>query len=155
VLLVGAVGLVLLIACVNLANLMLARGVARLQELAVRLALGATPGTLARGVVWESLLLSLLGGAAGIALAAVALPALASQLPPGLVPRSSAIRVDGPALLFAVALSALTGLLFGLLPAWQVLRANVNEMLKSGGARGASSRFAGRVQGALIAGQWR
>jgi putative ABC transport system permease protein len=152
-LLVGAVGLVLLIACVNLANLMLARGVARLQELAVRLALGATPQTLARGVVWESLLLSLLGGAAGIALAAVALPALASQLPPGLVPRSSAISVDGPALLFAVALSVLTGLLFGLLPAWQVLRANVNEMLKSGGARGASSRFAGRVQGALIAGQ--
>ncbi len=152
-LLVGAVGLVLLIACVNLANLMLARGVSRLQELAVRLALGATPQTLARGVVWESLLLSLLGGAAGIALAAAGLPALASQLPPGLVPRSSAISVDGPALLFAVAISVLTGLLFGLLPAWQVLRANVNEMLKSGGTRGASSRFAGQVQGGLIAGQ--
>jgi len=152
-LLVGAVGLVLLIACVNLANLMLARGVARLQELAVRLALGATPQTLARGVVIESLLLSLLGGAAGIGLAAVGLPALASQLPPGLVPRSSAISVDGTALFFAVAVSLLTGLVFGLLPAWQVLRANVNEMLKSGGTRGASSRFAGRAQGALITGQ--
>lgn len=152
-LLVGAVGLVLLIACVNLANLMLARGVARLQELAVRLALGATPQTLARTIVIESLLLALLGGAAGIALAAVGLPALASQLPPGLVPRSSAISVDGPALLFAVAVAGLTGLVFGLLPAWQVLRANVNELLKSGGARGASSRFAGRVQGVLIAGQ--
>lgn len=152
-LLVGAVGLVLLIACVNLANLMLARGVARLQELAVRLALGATPQTLARTIVIESLLLSLIGGAAGIALAAAGLPALASQLPPGLVPRSSAISVDGPALLFAVAVSGLTGLVFGLLPAWQVLRANVNELLKSGGARGASSRFTGRVQGALIAGQ--
>jgi putative ABC transport system permease protein len=152
-LLVGAVGLVLLIACVNLANLMLARGVARLQELAVRLALGATPQTLARSVVLESLLLSLAGGAAGIALAAAGLPALANRLPPGLVPRSSAISVDGTALLFAVAVSVLTGLVFGLLPAWQVLRANVNEMLKSGGTRGASSRFAGRVQGALIAGQ--
>lgn len=152
-LLVGAVGLVLLIACVNLANLMLARGVARLPELAVRLALGATPRTLARSVVLESLLLSLAGGAAGIALAAAGLPALASRLPPGLVPRSSAISVDGTALLFAVAVSVLTGLVFGLLPAWQVLRANVNEMLKSGGTRGASSRFAGRVQGALIAGQ--
>ncbi|MDI1250726.1 MAG: ABC transporter permease [Lacunisphaera sp.] len=152
-LLVGAVGLVLLIACVNLANLMLARGVARLQELAVRLALGATPQTLARTIVFESLLLSLIGGAAGIALAAIGLPALASQLPPGLVPRSSAISVDGTALLFAVAVSGLTGLVFGLLPAWQVRRANVNELLKSGGSRGASSRFAGRVQGALIAGQ--
>jgi len=152
-LLVGAVGLVLLIACVNLANLMLARGVSRLQELAVRLALGATPPTLARAVLLESFLLSLLGGAAGIALAAVGLPALTSQLPPGLIPRSSAIGVDGTALLFAVIVSVLTGLTFGLLPAWQVLRANVNEMLKSGGSRGASSRFASRVQGALIAGQ--
>ena len=152
-LLVGAVGLVLLIACVNLANLMLARGVARLQELAVRLALGATPQALARGVVLESLLLALTGGAAGIALAAVGLPALASQLPPGLVPRSHAISVDGTALLFAVAVSVLTGVVFGLLPAWQVLRANVNELLKSGGSRGASSRFAGRAQGTLIASQ--
>lgn len=152
-LLVGAVGLVLLIACVNLANLMLARGVSRLQELAVRLALGATPQTLARGVIFESLLLALAGGLAGIVLAAVGLPALASRLPPGLVPRSSAIGVDGPALAFALTVSMLTGLIFGLLPAWQVLRANVNEMLKSGGSRGGSSRFASSVQGTLIAGQ--
>jgi len=152
-LLVGAVGLVLLIACVNLANLMLARGVSRLQELAVRLALGATPQTLARAVMLESLLLSLAGGAAGIVLAAAGLPALASRLPPGLVPRSSAIGVDGTALLFAVTVSVLTGLVFGLLPAWQVLRANVNELLKSGGSRGASSRFAASVQGGLIASQ--
>jgi putative ABC transport system permease protein len=152
-LLVGAVGLVLLIACVNLANLMLARGVSRLQELAVRLALGATPQTLARVVIFESLLLALAGGVAGIVLAAAGLPALASRLPPGLVPRSSAIGVDGPALAFALTVSVITGLVFGLLPAWQVLRANVNEMLKSGGSRGGSSRFASSVQGALIAGQ--
>jgi putative ABC transport system permease protein len=152
-LLVGAVGLVLLIACVNLANLMLARGVSRLQELAVRLALGATPQTLARVVIFESLLLALAGGVAGMVLAAAGLPALASRLPPGLVPRSSAIGVDGPALAFALTVSVSTGLIFGLLPAWQVLRANVNEMLKSGGSRGGSSRFASSVQGALIAGQ--
>ncbi len=152
-LLVGAVGLVLLIACVNLANLMLARGVSRWPELAVRLALGATPTMLARAVVLESLTLALLGGAAGVALAAVGLPALASQLPPGIVPRSQGIGVDGAALGFALIVSMGTGLVFGLLPAWQVLRANVNEILKSGGSRGASSRFAGRVQSALIAGQ--
>ncbi len=152
-LLVGAVGLVLLVACVNLANLMLARGVARWPELAVRLALGATPQTLARAVLWESALLALAGGVAGVALAAAALPAVAAALPPGLIPRSHGIGVDGTALAFALGISGLTGILFGLLPAWQVLRANVNELLKSGGSRGASSRFAGQLQGALIAGQ--
>lgn len=151
-LLVGAVGLVLLIACVNLANLMLARGVGRLQELAVRLALGSTPGTLARTVFLESLILSLAGGAAGVALAALFLPVLASQLPAGLIPRSHEISVDGAALLFALGTSTATGVIFGLLPAWQVLRTNVNEALKSGGRAG-TSRFARRVQAALIAGQ--
>jgi predicted permease len=152
-LLVGAVGLVLLVACVNLANLMLARGVARFNELAVRLALGATPGTLARGVFLESLVLAVTGGAVGAGLAAAGLPLLARSLPPGLVPRSSAIAVDGGALAFALGVSVLTGLVFGLLPAWQVLRANVNETLKSGGSRGGTSRFAGRAQAALISGQ--
>lgn len=152
-LLIGAVGLVLLVACVNLANLMLARGVARMQELAVRLALGATPRTLARSVFAESLLLALAGGAAGVVLAAISLPALASQLPAGLVPRSHAIAVDGWALLFAVVVSVLTGVIFGLLPAWQVLRTNVNETLNSGGARGGTSSFAGRAQAVLITGQ--
>jgi predicted permease len=152
-LLVGAVGLVLLIACVNLANLMLARGVARSQELAVRLALGATRGGLARGVVFESLLLALTGGAAGVVLATATLPVIASQLPAGLVPRSHEIAVDGGAILVAVALATGTGLVFGFLPAWQTWRANVNELLKSSGTRGGTSRFAGRLQGALIAGQ--
>lgn len=152
-LLVGAVGLVLLVACVNLANLMLARGVARFGELAVRLALGASPGRLARGVFLESLLLAVSGGAVGAALAAAGLPVLARSLPPGLVARSSSIGVDGGALAFALGVSVLTGLVFGLLPAWQVLRANVNETLKSGGTRGGTNRFAGRAQAALIAGQ--
>ncbi|MBI5423655.1 MAG: ABC transporter permease [Opitutae bacterium] len=152
-LLVGAVGLVLLVACVNLANLMLARGVSRLQELAVRLALGATPSRLARAVLTESLLLSLLGGAGGVALAWIGLPLLTRQLPGGLVPRSHTIAVDGGALLFALVAATLTGLVFGALPAWQVLRTNVNETLKSGGAKGGTSRFASRAQAALVAGQ--
>ncbi len=153
VLLTGAVGLVLLVACVNLANLMLARGVGRLSELAVRLSLGATPGRLARGVVWESLLLALAGGGLGVALAAAGLPFLANRLPPGLVPRSHAIAVDGWALAFALGVSVFTGLVFGLLPALQVLRTDVNETLKSGGARAGTGRFAGRAQSVLIAGQ--
>lgn len=151
--LVGAVGLVLLIACVNLANLMLARGVSRSQELAVRLSLGATPGMLARTVVSESLLLASAGGIAGVALAAVGLPLLMAQLPPGLLPRSHDVGLDGAALLFATVISTGTGLLFGVLPAWQAWRANVNETLKSGGTRSGSSRFARQVQAALITGQ--
>ncbi len=152
-LLVGAVGLVLLVACVNLANLLLARGLVRLPQLALRLALGATPGALARGVVLESLLLALGGGLAGIALAAGAMPVLASRLPAGLIPRSHAIGLDPTALVFAVLISALTGLVFGFLPAWQVRRANVNELLKSAGSRGTPGRFTGRVQAGLVAAQ--
>lgn len=152
-LLIGAVGLVLLVACVNLANLLLARGVRRLPELAVRLALGATPGSLARSVLLESLLLAGVGGILGSLLVAVSLPVLTAQLPPGLVPRSHAIDVDGSALWFALGVSLLTGLVFGLLPALQVLRSEVHDALKSGSARGGASRLVSRVQSALVAGQ--
>ncbi|HVS53985.1 MAG TPA: ABC transporter permease [Opitutaceae bacterium] len=152
-LLVGAVGLVLLVACVNLANLLLARGLVRLPQLAVRLALGATSAALARAVLLESLLLSLAGGVAGVGVSAAALAVLASRLPPGLIPRSHAIHLDGTALAFAIVVSLLTGLAFGFLPAWQVRRANVNDLLKSAGARGTPGRFTGRVQGALVAAQ--
>ncbi len=152
-LLVGAVGLVLLVACVNLANLLLARGLVRQPQLAVRLALGATPASLARGVVFESTLLGLAGGVAGIALAAAALSSVPRYLPAGLIPRSHAIGLDGSALAFALVLSLLTGLVFGLLPAWQVGRTNVNELLKSAGARGTSSRFIRRLQAALVVSQ--
>lgn len=151
--LVGAVGLVLLVACVNLANLMLARGVSRMPELAVRLSLGATSGALARSVLLESLLLALVGGLLGAGLVAIGLPILAHQLPPGLVPRAHEIGVDGAALAFAFGLSILTGVIFGSLPAWQVLRANVNELLKAGGARGQAGGFASRAQSGLIIGQ--
>ena len=152
-LLVGGVGLVLVIACVNLANLMLARGVSRFSELAIRLALGATPRTLARGVFLESVLLALCGGLLGVVFAVAGLAALVNRLPPGLIPRATSISVHGPTLAFAVGVSLLTGVVFGLLPAWQVLRANVNDLLKTSGDRAGTSRFSARAQSGLIVGQ--
>lgn len=150
-LLVGAVGLVLLVACVNLANLLLARGLRRMPQLALKLALGATPGALARGVWAESLLLAAGGGLAGTVLAATALPLLVRALPAGLIPRTHEIGVDGTALVFALGATALTGLLCGLLPAWQVRRTNLAELLQSAGARGTPGGFTGKAQTALVA----
>jgi putative ABC transport system permease protein len=152
-LLTGAVLLVLAIACLNLANLLLARGLSRLQELAVRLALGATPVQLARRVLIESTLLSLVGGLAGCGLAAIALRVLVTRLPAGLLPRSQEVALHPPALAFALGVSLFTGLIFGLLPALQILRSDVNTLLKSGGTRGSSNAFAGRIQSLLVAGQ--
>ncbi len=152
-LLCGAVSLVLAVACVNLANLMLARGVARSQELAVRLALGSTPRRLARAVLWECGLLAIVGGATGVVAVAVGLPVLVKLLPAGLLMRSHEIAVDGWALGFATLISVGTGLLFGLIPAWRVSRANVSEMLKAGSFRETSRRGAERWQGGLVAGQ--
>ncbi len=149
-LMVGAVGLVLLVVCVNLANLLLARGLRRMPQFAVRLALGATPAALARSVLWESLALAGIGGLVGTGLAAAALAVASSQLPPGMIPRSHSIGLDPLALSFSLGLAGLTGLIFGSLPAWQVARANVNELLKSAGTRGTGSRTTGRLQSALV-----
>lgn len=101
----------------------------------------------------ESLLLAVAGGSLGAGLVATGLPLLARHLPAGLIPRSHALTTDGWVLGFALSVSVLTGLVFGLLPAWQVVRANINDVLKSGGARSGGSRFATRAQAALIAGQ--
>ncbi len=116
--LLGAVGLVLLIACVNLANLQLARALHRERELALRTALGASPGRLVRQLLTESVVLSGLGGCLGLPLAEWALPALLSLAPQG-VPLPGAIRIDGVVLAFTLSISVLSGLLFGVLPAWQ------------------------------------
>ncbi len=150
-LLVGAVGLVLLVACVNLANLLLARGLRQMPQLALKLALGATPGALARGVWAEAMLLALAGGAMGTALAAAGLPLLVRGLPAGLIPRTQEIGLDGAALGFALGATALTGLLCGSLPAWQVRRTNLAELLQSAGARGTPGGFTGKAQTALVA----
>jgi putative ABC transport system permease protein len=129
----GAVGVVLVIACVNVAGLLLARGARRRNELAVRAALGAGQERLVRQLLTESLLLSLLGGLAGVAVAALAVRALVALSPAGL-PRAHAIAVDGAALLFALAVSTGVALAVGLMPAFAATRGGLREAVGRGPA---------------------
>ncbi|MCP3097580.1 ABC transporter permease [Myxococcus sp. K15C18031901] len=157
--LLGAVALVLLIACVNLANLQLARAAARNRELVVRAALGAAPGRLVRQLLTESVLLSVTGGGLGVLLAAAALPGLLSLAPDGsLFPRDGGlggaqVGIDGAVLGFTLAASLLTGLLFGLLPAWQASRTNLQTALREGAQRATMGPGGGRTRTLLVVGQ--
>ncbi len=127
----GAVLLVLVIACMNVTNLLLARGVLRKAEFALRSALGANRTRLVRQLLTESLLLSALGGLVGIAVAFLGVHALVALSPPGL-PRTTSIAVDGPVFAFAFGITTLIGLLFGVTPALQAARSDPNRGLRHG-----------------------
>jgi predicted permease len=148
--LLGAVGLVLLIACANIANLLLARATSRAREIAVRATLGAGRARIIRQLLSETALLSLLGGAVGIALAYWGVHALTSLLPPDL-PRVNAIRVDHGVLGFALLLSAFATCAVGLIPAFLVANSNLQASLREGGGRAGESGRARRMRSALAA----
>src|SRR5881398_2145949 len=145
----GAIALVLLIACANLANLLLGRAAARGRELAVRLALGASRARLVRQMLTESVLLALAGGAVGLILADGALRALLSLRPDNLTPPTE-IHLDRWALLFTGVTSICVGIVFGLLPAWQATTADPHEALKASTGRATSGTGTGRLRGALV-----
>jgi len=133
--LLGSVALVLLIACANVANLLLARAAGREKEIAIRTALGAGGLRIARQLLTESLLLAITGGAAGIVIARLTLY-LVRGINPGNIPRLEDIEINGAVLAFTLGISVLTGVLFGVAPAWRALRMDLNGSLKCGGRSG-------------------
>jgi len=144
-----AVAVVLLIACANLAGLLLVRAIRQRREIAVRLALGATAATLLRQAMIESVVLSVAGGMVGLAVAAAALRVGVSWLPETL-PRIHEIGLDWAVVAFAVGLALATGILCGLAPAFAAIRTNVNETLKEGGLTGTSNRGHARLRSGLV-----
>jgi putative ABC transport system permease protein len=147
--LLGAVALVLLVACANVANLLLARASARQAELAVRIAMGAGRGRLLRQLLTESLVLGLAGGAAGLLIAYWATRALVNAQPAD-IPRLEHVGLNGTVLLFTLGISLVTGLAFGLLPAVQATGARLSRSLREGGRSGAPGKSAHRVRATLV-----
>lgn len=148
--LLGAVALVLLLACANVANLLVVRGAARAREIALRAALGAGTGRLARQLVVENLLLAAIGGAVGVAVAWAGAPVLTGLLA-GSAPRLDEVRLDGWVLLFTIGVTAVTGLLFGVLPARRLSRTSATGALS--GARVGPGLQQRRLASLLVSGQ--
>ena len=145
----GVVAGVLLIACANVANLMLARSVTREREIAVRLSLGAARWRVMRQLIIESLVLAMIGGGLGVLLAGVGLPWFVAANP-GNLPRLNEVALDFTALAFTAGVSLLTGVLFGLAPAWQCGRLPLNEVLKQGARGFSGGASAGRTRDLLV-----
>ncbi len=146
--LLGAVGFVLLIACSNVANMLLARGKTREKELVIRTALGAGRKRIIRQLLTESLLLSVIGGGAGLLLASWGINFLL-YLRPAKLPRQEDIGIDGTVLLYTLLISMLAGLIFGLVPAWKTTRFDINETLKEG-VRSSSASGGERLRSGLV-----
>jgi putative ABC transport system permease protein len=147
--LLGAVGCVLLIACTNIANLLMARAATRGQEMSMRATLGASRPRLVRQLLTESLALAAMGGALGLALAHLSLPALLGGVPPNMLPRIEEVRVNAVVVGAAFGLCLLTGVLFGLAPALSGARRDLIRPQKQRGASG-SGRAEGRLRGGLV-----
>ena len=141
-LLLGAVGFLLLIACVNVANLLLARGTPRQREVALRAALGASRTRIFSQFLTESLVLAVLGGAGGVLLASAIIDFVQAVMPPvgTMLPSEANIRISVPVLIFTIAITVIAGVLFGSMPAWQATRLDLNEVLKLGGRSGGGGR---------------
>jgi predicted permease len=148
IVLLAAVGFLLLIACANVANLLLARSMARSREFAIRAALGASQARVIRHLLTESVLLAGLGGALGLLLAAWGTKAVLATLP-GALPRAAEVALDSRVLLFTLALSLFAGIIFGLAPALKTSRVNLEEILKETGRGASGARH--RLQGVFVA----
>jgi predicted permease len=152
-LLFGAVIALLVIGCANVSILLLARGIARQHELAVRASIGATRARLIRQLLTESVLLSFVGAALGVLVAYRVVGTVSSMLPLYSFPHEAAIRVNGPVLAFSAAVAVITGILFGVSPAWQLSRPPINELIQANSTKISGSARSRNTHRVLIAGQ--